>query len=58
MQQLLKAKILSCKVISLTHPLELKNLNSKIGAIRKLYQKQESEVVGSGSSWEFGVDVP
>lgn len=57
MQQLLKAKILSCKVISLTHPLELKNLNSKIGAIRKLYQKQES-VVGSGSSWEFGVDVP
>ena len=57
MQQPLKAKILSCKVISLTHPLELKNLNSKIGAIRKLYQKQES-VVGSGSSWEFGVDVP
>lgn len=57
MQQLLKAKILSCKVISLTHPLELKNLNSKIGAIRKLYQKQEP-VVGSGSSWEFGVDVP
>ena len=57
MQQLLKAKMLSCKVISLTHPLELKNLNSKIGAIRKLYQKQES-VVGSGSSWEFGVDVP
>ena len=48
MQQLLKAKILSCKVISLTHPLELKNLNSKIGDQKTVSKTRVAAAAGAG----------